>query len=98
MKVAGAYITVPGGGGDLSGFAPDVTTPESMRIGVVTNADDTRLKVRYLFQHGADFIKLIATGAVQAEPLVTAEFPLQRAGEAIRALAEPGSMKVLVTP
>ena len=64
MKVAGAYITVPGGGGDLSGFAPDVTVPDSMRIGVVTSPDDTRIKVHYLFQHGADFIKLIATGAV----------------------------------
>jgi len=64
MKVAGAYITVPGGGGDLSGFAPDIALPDSMRIGVVTSADDTRLKVRYLFQHHVDFIKLIATGAV----------------------------------
>jgi imidazolonepropionase-like amidohydrolase len=64
MKVAGAYITVPGGGGDLSGFAPDVTVPDSMRIGVVTSPADTRIKVHYLFQHGADFIKLIATGAV----------------------------------
>jgi imidazolonepropionase-like amidohydrolase len=64
MKVAGAYITVPGGGGDLSGFAPDVAVPDSMRIGVVTSPADVHIKVHYLFQHGVDFIKLIATGAV----------------------------------
>ena len=37
-----------------------------MRVGVVTNADDVTQKVNYLFQHGADSIKLIATGAVFA--------------------------------
>jgi imidazolonepropionase-like amidohydrolase len=34
---------------------------------VVTDANDTRLKVNYLFQHGVNSIKLIATGAVLAE-------------------------------
>jgi L-iditol 2-dehydrogenase len=45
-----------------------------------------------------DTIALIAGGDIRAEPLITAAYPLERAGEAIRALAEPGSMKVLVTP
>jgi imidazolonepropionase-like amidohydrolase len=66
MSVAGAYITVPGGGGEVTGLAPDVRLPDDMRVGVVRDAGDTTLKARYLFQNGADFIKLIATGAVLA--------------------------------
>ena len=67
MSAVGAYITTPGGGGEVTGFAPDVKVPDDMRVGVVTSPDDVRLKVNYLFQHGADSIKLIATGAVLAE-------------------------------
>jgi imidazolonepropionase-like amidohydrolase len=67
MNVVGAYITIPGGGGEVTGFAPDVKVPDDMRVGVVTDANDTRLKVNYLFQHGVNSIKLIATGAVLAE-------------------------------
>jgi imidazolonepropionase-like amidohydrolase len=67
MSVVGAYITIPGGGGEVTGFAPGVKVPDDMRVGVVTDANDTRLKVNYLFQHGVDSIKLIATGAVLAE-------------------------------
>ncbi|WP_380877010.1 Xaa-Pro dipeptidase [Sphingomonas sp. DBB INV C78] len=67
MTVAGAYITVPGGGGEVTGFAPDVQVPEDMRRGVARNPDEVREKARYIFQHGADFLKLIATGAVLAQ-------------------------------
>jgi imidazolonepropionase-like amidohydrolase len=67
MNVVGAYITIPGGGGEVTGFAPDVKVPDDMRVGVVSDANDARLKVNYLFQHGVDSIKLIATGAVLAE-------------------------------
>lgn len=67
MNVVGAYITVPGGGGEVTGFAPDVRVPADMRVGVVTDAKDVRLKVNQLFQRGVDTIKLIATGAVLAE-------------------------------
>ena len=66
MMVAGAYLTVPGGGGEVTGLAPDVTVPADMRVGLVTSPAEMTLKARYLFQHGADFIKLIATGAVLA--------------------------------
>jgi len=67
MNVVGAYITVPGGGGEVTGFAPDVKIPDDMRVGVVNDANDARLKVNYLFRHGVNSIKLIATGAVLAE-------------------------------
>ena len=67
MSAVGAYITIPGGGGEVTGFAPDVKVPDDMRVGVVTDAADTARKVNYLFQNGADSIKLIATGAVLAQ-------------------------------
>jgi len=66
MQAVGAYVTVPGGGGEVTGFSPEVRIPEDMRAGVITDAADARAKVNYLFQHGADSIKLIATGAVLA--------------------------------
>lgn len=66
MIVAGAYITIPGGGGAVTGFSPDVKIPEDFQYGYVRNADEAREKVDFLFAHGADFIKMIATGAVLA--------------------------------
>ena len=66
MFVASGYITTPGGGGEIDGLAPDFDVPATFRIGVVRNADEARDKARYLLDHGADFIKLIATGAVLA--------------------------------
>lgn len=67
MSAVGAYITAPGGGGEVTGLAPDVKIPDDFRAGVVSEPNDVRLKVDWLFQHGADSIKLIATGAVLAE-------------------------------
>ena len=34
MEVAGAYVTVSGGGGEVTGLAPDVVVPAEMRKGV----------------------------------------------------------------
>ena len=66
MFVAGGYITTPGGGGAIDALAPDIPIPETFRVGEVRNASEARDKARYLLDHGADFIKLIATGAVLA--------------------------------
>ena len=63
----GHSATVPGGGGEVTGLAPDAAIPADMRVGVVSGADEMRDASRYLFQHGVDFLKLIATGAVLAE-------------------------------
>jgi imidazolonepropionase-like amidohydrolase len=38
MSAVGAYITIPGGGGEVTGFAPDVVVPADMRAGVVLDA------------------------------------------------------------
>ncbi|MDH4260650.1 MAG: amidohydrolase family protein [Gammaproteobacteria bacterium] len=64
MFVAGAYVTVSHGGGEVTGLAPDVAVPADMRRGVANSADEVRQRVRELLAGGADFIKVIATGAV----------------------------------
>jgi imidazolonepropionase-like amidohydrolase len=66
MNTVGAYLTAPGGGGEVTGLAPDVVVPADMRVGVVTDANDMTIKARNLFQRGADSLKFIATGAVLA--------------------------------
>lgn len=64
MKVAGAYITVSGGGGEVVGGKTDVVIPDEFRRGVADSPGKVRSRVRDLIAGGADFIKMIATGAV----------------------------------
>src|SRR5674476_1306106 len=66
MAVAGAYITVSSGGGEVTGLATDVGILADMRFGVANSADEVRQRVREILNHGADLIKIIATGAVLA--------------------------------
>src|SRR6185437_7935892 len=64
MAVAGAYITVSSGGGEVTGQASDVVLPPEMRLGVANSPDEVRQRVREILNRGADVIKVIATGAV----------------------------------
>jgi imidazolonepropionase-like amidohydrolase len=66
MQCAGCFVTCPGGGGDITGLAVDIdtTVPRELRFGVVSGVDQVRTTVRQIFGRGADFIKVIATGAV----------------------------------
>lgn len=66
MLVAGAYITIPGGGGELNGVVPNDQLPPDMRLGVAATPEEAAAKTSFLLDHGADFIKTIATGAVLA--------------------------------
>ncbi|MEQ8310934.1 MAG: amidohydrolase family protein [Sphingopyxis sp.] len=66
MWVAGAYITIPKGGGELNGVIPNEDLPSDMRLGVAATPDEAAAKTAYLLDQGADFIKTIATGAVLA--------------------------------
>lgn len=66
MVVAGAYVTIPGGGGAVTGMAPDVPLPADTTAGYVRSVDDARAVADHFLSHGADFLKLIATGAVLA--------------------------------
>lgn len=66
MQCAGAYLTAPGGAGDITGLAVDVdaVVPRELRFGVANGADQVRSTVRQILRYGADFIKVLATGAV----------------------------------
>jgi imidazolonepropionase-like amidohydrolase len=66
MFVAGAYLTHPGGGGELNGVVPNDQLPPDMRLGVLRSPDEAKSKAEALFAGGADFLKLIGTGAVLA--------------------------------
>lgn len=66
IAVAGAYITVATGGGEITGLAPDVEIPREFRFGVVSSIPEARARVREILNRGADHIKVIATGAVLA--------------------------------
>jgi imidazolonepropionase-like amidohydrolase len=64
MFVAGAYVTAPGGGGEVTGLPQGIVVPDEMRRGVANSPEQVRQRVRELIAGGADFIKVIATGAV----------------------------------
>jgi imidazolonepropionase-like amidohydrolase len=63
MFVAGAYLTITGGGGAVTGFAPDLALPWDLRFGIADGVDQVRQRVRDIAQHGVDLIKVLATGA-----------------------------------
>jgi imidazolonepropionase-like amidohydrolase len=64
MFVAGAYLTHPGGGGELNGVVPNDQLPADMRLGVARGAEAVGARATYLFDNRVDFLKLMATGAV----------------------------------
>ena len=64
MFVAGAYLTITGGGGALTGLAPDITLPWNLRYGQADGPWQVRQVVRQLAHDGADHIKLLSSGAV----------------------------------
>ncbi len=66
MFVAGAYLTIPKGGGELNGVIANEQLPADMRLGVAKDTKEAGARAEYLFENGADFIKMIATGAVLA--------------------------------
>jgi imidazolonepropionase-like amidohydrolase len=67
MQVAGFYLTVPGGGGDL--LIPNVAEediPYRVRMGVARGPEQFRRKAEEAVAGGADVLKVIASGAVLA--------------------------------
>ncbi|MFY9551829.1 MAG: amidohydrolase family protein [Thermoanaerobaculia bacterium] len=67
MFVAGAYLTITGGGGAMSGdLAPDIGLPWDLRFGIADGVDQVRQRVRDIAQHRVDLIKVLATGAFLA--------------------------------
>ena len=64
MFVAGAYITITGGAGAMTGFAPDIQLPWDFHYGEANSPWEVRQKVRLLANQGADHIKVLSSGAV----------------------------------
>jgi imidazolonepropionase-like amidohydrolase len=64
MFVAGAYITITGGAGAMTGLAPDIQLPWDFRYGEANSPWEVRQRVRLLAHNGADHIKVLSTGAV----------------------------------
>jgi imidazolonepropionase-like amidohydrolase len=64
MFTAGAYVTIPGGGGEVSGLVDAARIPPRMREGVAKDEAEVRRKTSDVLDRGADWIKMIVTGAV----------------------------------
>ena len=64
MLVAGAYVTITGGAGAVTGFAPDVTLPWDLHYGTANSAAEVRERIRTLAGQRVDVIKMFATGAI----------------------------------
>src|SRR6266566_267075 len=64
MFVAGAYITITGGAGAMTGYAPDIKLPWDLHYGEANSPWEVRQKVRLLAHNGVDQIKVLSSGAV----------------------------------
>jgi imidazolonepropionase-like amidohydrolase len=64
MFVAGAYLTITGGAGALTGLAPDITLPWDLHYGEANSPWEVRKVIRQLAHDGVDHIKLLSSGAV----------------------------------
>ncbi|MFQ5791237.1 MAG: amidohydrolase family protein [Acidobacteriota bacterium] len=62
LQVAGNYVSATGGAGDARQFSIYVNVPLVKNL--ADGVDAVRGAVRTNFKHGADFIKILATGAV----------------------------------
>jgi imidazolonepropionase-like amidohydrolase len=64
MYVAGAYITITGGAGAMTGMAPDIQLPWDFHYGEANSPWEVRQKIRLLAHDGVDHIKVLSSGAV----------------------------------
>jgi imidazolonepropionase-like amidohydrolase len=94
MFVAGAYLTITGGGGAMSGsLAPDIGLPWDLRFGIADGVDQVRQRVRDIAQYDVDVIKLLATGAFLAHG--SNPHSVEYSYEEIRAAVEEAAHKGL---
>lgn len=64
MYVAGAYITITGGAGAMTGMAPDLQLPWDLHYGEANSPWEVRQRIRQLAHDGVDVIKVLSSGAV----------------------------------
>ena len=65
MMVAGNYVSATGGAGDARQFSIYVDVPVVQNL--ADGVEEVRAAVRTNLKHGADFIKILATGAVLSQ-------------------------------
>ena len=61
MAVAGHYLSITGGGGDVNYMSPEQTLIADGLV--VDGVDEIRLAIRKEIKYGSDWIKILATGA-----------------------------------
>lgn len=64
MYVAGAYVTITGGAGAMTGMAPDIHLPWDLHYGEANSPWEVRQRIRQLAHDGVDVIKVLSSGAV----------------------------------
>jgi len=64
MYVAGAYLTITGGAGAMTGPAPDIALPWDLHYGEANSPWEVRQVIRKLANDGVDHIKILSSGAV----------------------------------
>ena len=65
IETAGPYLTIPGGGGDLTfPTIPSAQIPTESQQGIASNPEEFAAQAEAAILAGADFLKIIASGAV----------------------------------
>ena len=96
IQTAGPYLTIPGGGGDLT--FPEIPTrdiPAESQQGVASTPEEFAARAEAAIAAGADFLKVIASGAVFSVGTVPGAPEMTRADiEAVVAVAKRHGKKV----
>ena len=96
IQTAGPYLTIPGGGGDLT--FPEIPTediPTESQQGIASTPEEFAARAEAAIAAGADFLKVIASGAVFSMGTVPGAPEMTRADiEAVVAVAKKHGKKV----
>ena len=96
IQTAGPYLTIPGGGGDLT--FPEIAAediPAESQQGIASTAEEFAARAEAAIAAGADFLKVIASGAVFSVGTVPGAPEMTQADiEAVVAVAKRHGKKV----
>ena len=98
IQTAGPYLTIPGGGGDL--IFPEIPAediPTESQQGIARTPEEFAARAEAAIAAGADFLKVIASGAVFSVGTVPGAPEMTRADiEAVVAVAKKHGKKVVL--
>ena len=96
IQTAGPYLTIPGGGGDLTfPEIPAENIPAESQQGIASTPEEFAARAEAAIAAGADFLKVIASGAVFSVGTVPGAPEMTRADiEAVVAVAKRHGKKV----